>query len=83
LVLHDQAGNARIADYLPLVQPMPGPQTGTGSAAAAAWWLTNECFGVEVTEAAAAPATTTDRTTTRKASFIIGYPSLENRNKIV
>ncbi len=60
---------------------MPGPQTGTGKPAVADWWLENVCFGVEETEAAAAPATTTDRTRTRKASFIIGYPtekSLQN-----
>jgi hypothetical protein len=37
----------------------------------------NLWLGVEETETAAAPATTTDRTRTRKASFILGYPSLK------
>ena len=60
--------------FVVLVQPMPGPQVGTGSPAVADWWLENVCFGVEETEAAAAPATTTESTKTRKASFIIGYP---------
>ena len=66
-----------------LVQPMPGPQVGTGSPAVADWWLTKECFGVEETETAAAPATTTDRTKTRKASFIIGYPSQKELQKFL
>lgn len=60
--------------FVVFVQPMPGPQVGTGSPAVADWWLEKERFGVEETEAAAAPATTTDRTKTRNASFIIGYP---------
>jgi hypothetical protein len=34
-------------------------------------------FGVEETEAAAAPATTTERINTRKMSFIFSYPSLK------
>ena len=41
------------------------------------------CFGLEETEAAAAPATTTERTMTRKASFIVGYPSLKDLNKML
>jgi hypothetical protein len=54
---------------------MPGPQVGVGSPAVADWWLEKLWFGLEETEAAAAPATTTDRTKTRKASFIVDYPS--------
>ena len=61
---------------------MPGPQVGTGSPALAAWWLAKACFGVEETEAAAAPATTTDRMRTRKASFIVSYPSWKNLLKM-
>ena len=53
---------------------IPGPQRGTGSPAVAAWWLGTMCLGLEDTEAAAAPATTTESTRTRKASFITGYP---------
>jgi hypothetical protein len=52
---------------------MPGPHVGVGSPAVADWWLEKAFFGVEETEAAAAPATTTDRTKTRMASFIVGY----------
>ena len=62
---------------------MPGPQVGTGSPAVADWWLMKECLGVVEKEAAAAPATTTDRTKTRKASFILGYPSQEILYKIL
>jgi hypothetical protein len=62
---------------------MPGPHVGTGSPAVADWWLRKECFGDEETEAAAAPATTTDRTKTRKASFIIGYPSQKKLKKFI
>jgi len=47
------------------------------------WWLAKVCFGLEETEAAAAPATTTDRTKTRKASFILGYPSQKILYKIL
>ena len=66
-----------------VVQPMPGPQVGVGNPAVADWWLEKVCFGVEETEAAAAPATTTDRTKTRKASFIFGYPSQKILYKIL
>jgi len=59
--------------YFP-VQETPGPQVGTGSPAVAAWWLGMEFFTDEETEAAAAPATTTESARTRKASFISGYP---------
>ena len=62
---------------------MPGPQEGTGRPDVAVWWLEKVCFGVEETEAAAAPATTTDRTKTRKASFIVGYPSQKILYKIL
>jgi hypothetical protein len=62
---------------------MPGPQVGTGSPAVADWWLRKECFGLVETEAAAAPATTTDRTKTRNASFIVGYPSERISEKLV
>jgi hypothetical protein len=62
---------------------MPGPQVGVGNPAVADWWLAKVCFGVEETEAAAAPATTTDRTKTRKASFILGYPSQKILYKIL
>jgi hypothetical protein len=41
------------------------------------------CFGLEETEAAAAPATTAESTKTRKASFIVGYPSSESQNKML
>ena len=71
-------------DYLVvLVQPMPGPHVGTGRPAVADWWLGSICFGLEETEAAAAPATTTERTKTRKASFIVGYPSRKDQNKML
>ena len=63
--------------YFP-VQETPGPQVGTGRPAVAAWWLGTAFFTDEVTEAAAAPATTTERARTRKASFINGYPLLKN-----
>jgi hypothetical protein len=66
-----------------LVHPMPGPQVGTGSPEVADWWLESICFEDEETEAAAAPATTTDRTKTRNASFIFGYPSLKCQNKML
>jgi hypothetical protein len=66
-----------------VVHPIPGPQDGTGSPAVADWWLAKVCFGLEETEAAAAPATTTDRTKTRKASFILGYPSQKILYKIL
>jgi len=64
-----------------LPQLTPGPQEGTGKPAVADWWLEKARFGVEETEAAAAPATTTDRTKTRMASFIIGYPSQKSLYK--
>ena len=57
---------------------MPGPQDGTGRAPVADWWLVKVCLGDDETEAAAAPATTTDKARTRTSSFIIGYPSLRN-----
>jgi hypothetical protein len=61
--------------YLVVVEhPMPGPQPGTGRPEVADAWLLNACFGVEETEAAATPPTTTERTKTRIASFIISYP---------
>jgi hypothetical protein len=62
---------------------MPGPHVGVGSPAVADWWLKNEWFGFEETEAAAAPATTTDRTKTRKASFIFSYPSQKWLQKLI
>ena len=62
---------------------IPGPHEGTGRPAVAAWWLRKAWLGDDVTDAAAAPATTTDRTRTRKASFIVGYPSLKNLKKAV
>jgi len=55
---------------------MPGPQQGAGRLAVADWWL--GMAGVfDDTEAAATPATTTNRAATRSASFILGNPSLE------
>ena len=54
---------------------MPGPHKGTGRPAVADWWLENGCFGVEETEAAAATGNDDGQDETRKASFIIGYPS--------
>jgi hypothetical protein len=57
---------------------MPGPQPGVGKPEVAERWLAKALFGVEETEAAAAPATTTERINTRKMSFIISYPSQEN-----
>jgi hypothetical protein len=62
---------------------MPGPQVGVGSPEVADGGLAKVCFGLEETEAAAAPATTTDRTRTRKASFIVGYPSQRILYKIL
>jgi hypothetical protein len=59
-------------------QPIPGPQPGTGKPEVAERWLVNTCFGVDVTEAAATPATTTEKTNTRKMSFIISYPSVKS-----
>jgi len=56
---------------------IPGPQRGMGRPAVADWWLGTICFGFEETEAAAAPATTTESTRTRKASFISSYPLKE------
>jgi hypothetical protein len=47
------------------------------------WWLAKACFGLEETEAAAAPATTIDRRKTRRASFIVGYPSKKSLNKML
>jgi len=66
-----------------VVQPMPGPQVGVGSPAVADWWLEIICFGLDETEAAAAPATTTDRTIKRNASFMFGYPSQKSQNKML
>ena len=60
--------------YLRTVQPMPGPQVGTGKPEVADRWLATACVVVEDSEAAAAPATTTERTKMRRASFIVGYP---------
>jgi hypothetical protein len=45
--------------------------------AVADWWLGTTGVVLGVTAAAAAPATTTDRTKMRKASFMIGNPSGE------
>jgi hypothetical protein len=57
-----------------VVQPMPGPQVGVGNPEVAERWLTTACLGVEETEAAVTPATTTQKAKTRNASFIISYP---------
>ena len=62
---------------------MPGPHAGTGSPEVAERWLTTACFGAEEIEAAAAPATTTERIRAWNASFIISYPSRKNLNQSV
>ena len=53
---------------------MPGPHVGVGSPEVAERWLAMACAGVEETDAAARPATTTESARTRMMSFIIGYP---------
>jgi hypothetical protein len=53
---------------------MPGPQQGAGRLAVADWWL-GRAGVLEETEAAATPATTTNKAATRSASFIVGNPS--------
>jgi hypothetical protein len=50
-----------------------GPQPGPGKPAVADWWL-GMATVLEV-EAAAAPATTTNRAKMRMVSFIVGNPS--------
>jgi hypothetical protein len=62
---------------------MPGPQPGTGKPEVAERWLAIACLGAEEKEAAAAPATTTERIRTWNASFIVSYPSLENLTQSV
>jgi len=47
--------------YLPTGQPIPGPQQGIGRLEVADWWLAMAVMVLGATEAAAAPATTTDR----------------------
>jgi hypothetical protein len=49
------------------------PHIGTGTLAVADWWLEDAINAVlDVAAAAPAPATTTDRTKMRMASFIMG-----------
>jgi hypothetical protein len=62
---------------------MPGPQVGVGSPEVAERWLETVFLGLEDTEAAAAPATTTDSARTRTASFIFGYPSQKTLKKLI
>ena len=64
-----------------VVQPMPGPQVGVGNPEVAERWLATTCLGDEETEAAAMPATTTQKAKTRNASFIISYPLRKNLDK--
>jgi len=53
---------------------MWGPHPGTGRLAVADWWLGMTCEVEEEKEAAAAPATTTERAKIRMASFMIVIP---------
>jgi hypothetical protein len=48
---------------------------GTGSEPVADWWLAKTRELDDESEAAAAPAKTTDRAKIRMASFIVGYLS--------
>jgi len=48
---------------------MYGPHSGTGNVEVADWWLGRTVADLGVTAAAAALATTTDRTKTRMATF--------------
>jgi len=50
----------------------PGAHHGIGLLAVADWWLGMALVVGDETEAAAAPATTTDRAKMRIASFIVG-----------
>jgi hypothetical protein len=53
----------------------PGAQSGIGILAVADWELGKAGLEEDETEAAAAPAKTTDNAKMRIASFIIGNPS--------
>lgn len=51
-----------------------GREFGVGKLAVADWWLARTRALLEETEAAAAPAKTTDMAKMRMASFMIGNP---------
>jgi hypothetical protein len=57
---------------------IPGPQRGTGISEVVAWWLGRMRALEDETEAAAAPATTTDRAKMRIASFIVSNLTVIN-----
>jgi hypothetical protein len=52
---------------------MCGPQVGTGKVSVADWWLRIAWVEEEESEAAAAPAITTDNAKMRTASFMMSY----------
>jgi hypothetical protein len=53
---------------------MPGPHAGIGMLSVAAWWLRTAWVEEDDTEAAAAPATTTERAKMRTMVFMSGKP---------
>ena len=48
---------------------MPGPHVGIGRVSVADWWLRTTWIGEEETEAAAAPAITTDKSENANNEF--------------